>query len=231
MELTLNSAFSIGGLIGQLAYALLVASMLLRNLQSLRLMVIASACVACVYSFVWQYDPVTLFWHVTLILVNVLQIAREWLINRRARFSAEEQKFVQDRLYTLAPGEARQLLNMGVWADGAIGTRLTTQGKPVDNLVYLVDGEVDIQFDGGTVGACLPGNYVGEMSVLNGGPASATAIVSEPSRYWMISAEQLRQLHSTAPSIAAALELGIAKDLRHKIMAANSSYVSAEPGM
>ena len=231
MELSLDSAFSVGGLIGQLAYALLIAAMLMPSLLYLRLLVIAAGLVAIIYSSMWQYDPGVLFWHAVLIVVNVFQISREWLINRRARFSAEEKKFVQDRLYTLEPGEARQLLNMGVWADGAIGTRLTTQGKPVDNLVYLVDGEVDIRFDGATVGACLPGNYVGEMSVLNGGPASATAVVSEPSRYWMISAEQLRVLHSSAPSIAAALELGIAKDLRHKIMAANASYVSAEPGM
>lgn len=231
MELTLDSVFSIGGIVAQLAFALLVLSMLMKTLWSLRIMVIAAACVGFLYSTVFLNDPVSAFWQALLVLVNVLQVAREWMTNRRARFSVEEEAFVKERLYTLNPGEARQLLNMGVWADGAAGTKLTTQGKPVDNLVYLASGEVDIRFDGATVGACLPGNYVGEMSVLNGGPASATAVVSESSRYWMISAEQLRNLHSNAPNIAAALELGIAKDLRHKIMAANESYVSAEPGM
>ena len=157
MELTLNSAFSVGGLIGQLAYFLLIAAMFMRTMRTLRFLVIASGLVALFYSFFWQYDPITMFWHAVLILVNVYQITQDWLTNRRARFSAEEQKFVQDRLYTLPPGEARQLLNMGVWADGAVGTRLTTQGKPVDNLVYLVDGEVDIRFAGAAVGACLPG--------------------------------------------------------------------------
>lgn len=231
MELTLNSAFSVGGLIGQLSYVLLIVAMLMRQMLRLRMFVIASACLGIVYAVFWLNDPVTAFWQVLLVMGSALQIAREWMKDRSVRFSPDEEKFVKERLYTLAPGEARRLLNMGVWADGATGTKLTTQGKPVDNLVYLVDGEVDIRFDGATVGACLPGNYVGEMSVLNGGPASATALVSEPSRYWMISAEQLRTLHAEAPSIAAALELGIAKDLRHKIMAANESYVSAEPGM
>ena len=231
MELTLDSAFSVGGLVGHLAYVLLIVSMLMRTLLALRILVIASACVGIIYALFYLQDPLTAFWQALLVLVNVAQIAREWMNNRRARFSDDETKFMKERLYTLAPGEARQLLNMGVWANGAAGTQLTTQGKPVDNLVYLASGEVDIRFDGATVGSCLPGNYVGEMSVLNGGPASATAVVSEPSRYWMISAEQLRTLHSNAPNIAAALELGIAKDLRHKIIAANESYVSAEPGM
>lgn len=231
MELSVDSVFSIGGIVRQLAFALLVLSMFMKTLWALRILVIASACVGFLYAIVFLNDLVSAFWLALLILVNVLQVAREWMTNRRARFSVEEEAFVKERLYTLNPGEARQLLNMGVWADGAAGTKLTTQGKPVDNLVYLASGEVDIRFDGATVGACLPGNYVGEMSVLNGGPASATAVVSESSRYWMISAEQLRNLHSNAPNIAAALELGIAKDLRHKIMAANESYVSAEPGM
>jgi len=230
--MTLDSAFSISGLLGQLTYVLLIAGMLVPGMLALRICVIASACVGILYAALWLQDPVIVFWQAMLIIVNVAQIAREWMANRQARFSAEETKFMQDRLSSLPPAEARQLLNMGVWADGAIGTKLTTQGKPVDNLVYLIEGEVDIRFDGATVGACLPGNYVGEMSVLNGGPASATAIVSEPSRYWMISAEQLRNLHSNAPSIAAALELGIAKDLRHKIITANEGYhVSAGPGM
>lgn len=231
MGLSLDSVFSIGGIVGQLAFVLLIAAMLMQTLLALRVLVIASACVGLFYAAVYLKEPLIAMWLALLVFVNALQIAREWMTNRRARFSVEEEAFVKERLYTLDPGEARQLLNMGVWADGAAGTKLTTQGKPVDNLVYLASGEVDIRFDGATVGACMPGNYVGEMSVLNGGPASATAVVSEGSRYWMISAEQLRNLHSNAPNIAAALELGIAKDLRHKIMAANESYVSAEPGM
>jgi CRP-like cAMP-binding protein len=231
LTMTLDSAFSIGGLLGHLSFALLVIAMMMPSLFALRICVIFSACVGIIFAAFWLDDGMLVFWQALLIAANVIQIARQQIVNRQARFSAEETKFMKERLSSLAPGEARQLLNMGVWANGAVGTKLTIQGKPVDNLVYLADGEVDIRFDGATVGACLPGNYIGEMSVLNGGPASATAIVSEPSRYWMISAEQLRTLHSQAPSIAAALELGIAKDLRHKIMAANSSYVSAEPGM
>lgn len=230
MEPLVNSSFSTGGLIVQLSYALLVVAMMMRTMQTLRLLVIGSAVVGLGYALIWAQDMAMAFWQGVLILACLLQIMREWLINRRARFTAEEQKFIEDKLYALDPGDARFVLNLGVWADGSEGTRLTTQGKPVENLVYLVSGEVDIRFDGATVGACMPGNYIGEMSVLNAGPASATAIVSEPSRYWMISGPQLRKLHSEAPNIAAAFELGIARDLRHKIMAANESYVSAEPG-
>jgi hypothetical protein len=221
LELTFESAFSVGGLVGHLAYILLVASMLMRTLIALRLLVIASALIAIAYSAIWLNDPVSSFWETLLVIVNTAQIAREWLRNRKALFSEEEQKFVSERLSSLSRGEARHVLNMGVWADGAPGTVLTTQGKPVKHLVYLLAGAVDIEFDAAKVGACLPGNYIGEMSVLEGGDASATATVSTPSRYWLISADQLRLLHKKEPSIAAAFEVGIARDLRSKIINVN----------
>lgn len=195
--------------------------MLMRTLIALRVLVIASALVAIFYAAVWLNDPVSSFWEALLVIVNVIQITREWLRNRRAQFSTEEKRFVSERLSSLSAGEARHVLNMGVWADGTTGTVLTTQGQPVKYLVYLVAGEVDIEFDGVKVGACMPGNYIGEMSVMEGGNASATATVSEPSRYWLISAAQLRSLHEKQPEIAAALEVGIARDLRTKIINVN----------
>lgn len=207
---------------GHFAYILLVASMLMRSLTALRLLVIASALVAIAYAVFWLRDPVSWFWESMLVLVNVFQIVRQWLANRRARFSPEEEHFVAERLSSLSRHEARHLLNLGVWMDGFEGTILTTQGEPVQHLVYLIDGKVDIYSDGERVGACVPGNFVGEMSVLEGGQASATARVASPSRYWLIPAEQLRQLHRKSPKVAAALELGIARDLRTKIISANA---------
>ena len=227
LEFTLESAFSTGGLVGHLTYVLLVASMLMRTLIALRVLVIASALVAIVYAVVWLNDPVSSFWETLLVIVNVVQITLEWLKNRRARFSAEERKFVSERLSNLSFGDARHVLNMGVWVDGPPGTVLTRQGEKVPHLVYLVSGEVSIEVDGVRVGACMSGNYIGEMSVLEGGSASATATVSVPSRYWLISADQLRALHLKAPNIAAAFEVGIARDLRTKILNVNAQTANS----
>lgn len=76
MELTLSSAFSPGAMVGHLAYLLLVASMLMRTLFALRLLVIASALVAIAYAAIWLNDPVSSFWEALLVVVNILQITR-----------------------------------------------------------------------------------------------------------------------------------------------------------
>ena len=107
MELTLDSAFSTGGIVGHLAYVLLIASMLMRQMVWLRLLVIASALVGILYSIVWLSDPVSSFWETLLVTVNVVQLGITWRQNSRARFSARELSFTSRRLRGLAPGEQR----------------------------------------------------------------------------------------------------------------------------
>lgn len=223
MELTFESALSPGGMVGHLSYLLLVISMLMRSMTWLRLFVIASAFVAIAYDTIWLKDPVGVFWESLLVTVNIMQIAREWVIERRATFSPEEARFIKARLSSLSKAEARRLLNMGVWVDGPPGAVLTTENEDVDLLVYLVKGRVDIFLNSKLVGSCGPGNFVGEMSVLGNRPASATAIVAEPSRYWMIPSHRLRALQISNPTLAGAIETGIARDLRNKIVSRNEA--------
>lgn len=223
MELTLESALSPGGMVGHTAYMLLVLSMCMRSMFWLRILVIASALVAIAYAVIWLNDPVSGFWETLLVTVNVIQITREWMLERRARFSPEENAFVAARLGTLTRAQARRFLDMGVWANAESGTVLTTEGEPVAQLVYIVSGRVDILVQDRRVGSCLPGNFVGEMSVLGHKPASATAVVAEPTRYWLIPSEKIQSLQVKEPQVAAAFQTGIAHDLRNKIVAGNST--------
>jgi len=190
----------------------------------LRLFVIASAFVAIAYDTIWLKDPVGVFWESLLATGNIAQIAREWLIEQRATFREEETQFLAARLSSLSKAEARRFLNMGAWIDGPTGAVLTTVNEDVDLLVYLVKGRVDIYLNDKLVGACGPGNFVGEMSVLRNHPASATAIVAEPSRYWMIPSHRLRGLQISDTALAGAVETGIARDLRTKIISHNEAH-------
>ncbi|WP_050928213.1 Crp/Fnr family transcriptional regulator [Aestuariivita boseongensis] len=227
MELTLESALSPGAMVGHFAYLLLVISMLMRSITWLRIFVILSAIVALAYGAIWLHDPVTVFWEGMLIVVNVVQIFIIWYTNRRVQFNEDERRLIAERLNTLSPREARRLLDMGLWIDALPGTDLTEQGQPVHHLVYLLSGEVTIEVDGRTVGRCEPGNFVGEMSLVDGGPASATAKVAQEAYCWMIPTDRLRKLRREASPLMAALEVGIAHDLKRKILASNARPTGA----
>lgn len=223
MELTFESAFSTGGLVGHLSYLLLIVSMTMRSMLRLRLLVIASALVGILYDIVWLKDPVGLFWESLLLSVNLVQIALLWHANRRARFTPAEQRLVDDLLGDLPAARARKLLDRGLWSGGPEGARLTREGEPPEHLFYIAEGEVSIRASGAEVATCGPGTLIGELSLVDDGPASATAIATSPLRYWTIPTATVRSLRDSDVDISLALEAGIAQAIKAKLVEANSA--------
>lgn len=229
MELTLESAFSTGGLVGHLSYVLLIASMLMRSMVRLRILVILSALTGIAYDWIWLGNPVGVFWEGLLLAVNVGQLALTWVLNRRIDLDPDAAFLAQSRLAGLDPVDQRRLIGEGMWGEGEPGTVLTVEGEEVPFLYFLVSGRVEIVHAGRAVAQCGPGNFIGEMSMIGGGPASATARVSEPARYWMIAPARYRRLAERMPHLATALEAGIAHDLKGKIVASNAAQGGATP--
>lgn len=83
MELTLESALSPGGLLANLSWLLLVASMATRSMLRLRILAILSGLTGVAYDVFWLHDPVGTFWESGFVLVNLGQWI--WLIRERRR--------------------------------------------------------------------------------------------------------------------------------------------------
>lgn len=230
MDLTLDSAFSTGGLVGHLSYLLLVVSMLMRRMGALRVFAIASALTAIFYDVVWLKDPIGVFWESLLVAVNVGQLAVIHLSNRRARFSEEEAEFVHGKFPRLSRGNRRRLLNQGLWVTGETGTALTTERETVTHLIFLASGEAEIRSADKVVAVCEPGAFIGEMTVLSGEPATGTATLSMQSRYWAIEAGALRDLVKAVPEIGESLEASFSRNLRDKLVRSNRFILERKTG-
>lgn len=223
MQLTLDSLFSPGDLIGHLAYVFLVLSMLMRSIVALRIFFVCNVLLNILYVMVWVQDPVQLLWESLLFLINVVQLVLIWWTNRRAQFSQEEQDFAASRLRGLSRGQTRQLLDLGHWWDVLPGTVLTVEGERPLHLTYIASGSVGIHVAGQRIAACGSGHYIGEMSMLDREPASATVRVEQPARLWQLPTEALDRLSERKPAIAAVLEAGIARDMRSKLIDTNAA--------
>ena len=228
MDLTLESAFSPGGLVGHAAYMLLVLSMLMRTMSLLRILVIFSALVAIAYAWFWLKDPVGVFWEALLVLVNLVQLAITWHQNRTARFSKEEKTFLETHLPGLSLGQARKLLNQGMWITGETDTQLTREGVPVSHLYYLASGEGLVISGGHPVAKCEPGSFIGEMTVMSGEPANGSVQLLCISRYWAIEADRLRKLAYRDPEIGKALDASFARNMREKLVRSNRSLLATD---
>lgn len=221
MELTLESAFSIGGLIGHTSYLLLVISMMMRNISLLRIFVIASALVGISYDWFWLRDPVGVFWESSLVLVNIIQLSILYWQNSTARFDDQELEFLSGKLPGLSRSKSRKLLDMGSWSTFDEQSVLTREGEEVPALYYLATGAVDVYVGKGRVSQCRQGSFIGEMSVIDRLPASATTVVVSPARIWSVDAQRLREAISAHPEIEREIEASFSRNYREKLIATN----------
>lgn len=221
MDLTIESAFSTGGLVGHLSYVLLVFSMMMRRMSLLRIFVILSAFAAIAYDAVWLKDPVGVFWESLLVIVNIVQLLITWHQNRSARFSDEEKMFMDGHLPDLAMSQRRKFLNQGNWVTGERDTVLTQEGIPIEMLIYLATGQAIVHSGGHPVAVCEPGAFIGEMTVLSGEPANGTVTLLTSSRFWAADAKRLRELLQKDPEIRNALEGCFSRNMRDKLVRSN----------
>jgi CRP-like cAMP-binding protein len=64
--------------------------------------------------------------------------------------------------------------------DVKAGQKLTTQGRPADTFYVLLDGEANVDIDGQKRRTLKEGDFFGEISMMDRGPATATVTTTTP---------------------------------------------------
>jgi CRP-like cAMP-binding protein len=94
------------------------------------------------------------------------------------------------------------------------GQIIVTQGTPGQAFYLIADGRVEILRDGVSLGAFGPGDFFGEMSLLDSAPRSATIRAIEPVSCLMLSSWDFKALLERHPSIAVKLLEVLSRRLR-----------------
>jgi CRP-like cAMP-binding protein len=68
----------------------------------------------------------------------------------------------------------KKLLKTGKWINYHEGTILIKEHEHIEHLMILFEGRVQIDVSGKTITVLNPGSFIGEMSLLSGGSATAT---------------------------------------------------------
>ncbi|NOZ31553.1 MAG: cyclic nucleotide-binding domain-containing protein [Alphaproteobacteria bacterium] len=218
-------------LFGNLSFALLTLSMMMRNIVWLRVLAIASALATIYYRSVFVFDPVSIVWQVIFISVNVIQLAIIAMENRRIRLENREQDFLNRAFPQVRKSSARALLTIGKWVELAKDSLLTVQGGPVNRLQFVSAGRVRIEKDGVPVAICGPGDFVGEMSFITGEPATATAIADDAVTILAFERPILHKLLDADTELRLALETSFNRNLVEKLAKSNAAKsTSTQPG-
>ena len=221
------TAFTPGGLVIQLAFALLVAAILSTRVDRARALVAVAAAIGLAHSMLISGDVIGAIWWGILLGAALLVLGRRAAENSKVRFTAEEEGMLKGVFSALPRSRARHLLDQGFWLSGREGDVLTREEESVSHLYYLASGEAKVMSHDRQVGTCRPGDLIGEATVLSGDQASATVVLSSPARFWCAPASVLRPYIQAHDDVRRALEHGFAESLKNKLRQSNERIAEA----
>jgi CRP-like cAMP-binding protein len=99
------------------------------------------------------------------------------------------------------------------------GKKLTTQGRPGDSFYILLDGDAYVDVDGKPRRTLKPGDFFGEISMLDRGLASATVTTKTGARLLVMSHAQFRDSIKADQAIALKVIAVMADRLRSSSLA------------
>lgn len=130
----------------------------------------------------------------------------------------------------LSEEEVARVVALGKERTCRQGDILTVQGRQEGDVFVLLDGMVEVQVGVGETRRPLlylgPGQLIGEITLVDGGPHSATVVVTQtPTRVLAFDRDALLELCEAHPRLGYVLMRNIAADLGFKIRHHNMSIV------
>ena len=120
----------------------------------------------------------------------------------------------------LTPEDGEALLAALVQQDVAAGEVVITEGSPVDALLLVWDGELNVTVDDVEVAHVGPGAYLGEASLLDPAPASATVAADQGCTVLRLDRAAFDAICATRPVLANVLLDELSRVLAARVRAA-----------
>ena len=98
--------------------------------------------------------------------------------------------------------------------DVPAGKVLMRQGESGDDLMVVVTGQVGVERDGRRLSTLGPGDFFGEIAVIDRGPRTATVTAESPTRLLVVNHRDFHSLMEEFPELAAQVLATLAHRLR-----------------
>jgi hypothetical protein len=202
-----------------LCYLLLAISYLVTNLFWLRVLAVGALGLEGVYFYFACEQPlwVGIGWAIVFVVINVVQL----LIMTRERLSvrmSDRERLLHRGLFAeLTPVQFHRLLKIGEWREVEAGTLLAVHGNPVPELLFIASGMAEVNVASEVIAHLQAGSFVGEMTFLSGGNATASVSAAGPMLLFAIGKRELDRLLTQDRGIETAMLRVIGRDLTMKL--------------
>lgn len=180
-------------------------------------------------SLIYAFNMASAMIQISWIVISVVGMTRTFLISRRLYFTGEEELFLKGGLPGVPREIARKILDAGNWLTLDPDVFMTNEGQPVDRLYFISSGHAGVYVMGNKVAEVAEG-FIGELNVMEGGPASASVKTLHKTRVFCISGENLRRLTRADTQTSLYIETHLSTSTKQKLMQANLQ-LSASKGV
>lgn len=211
------------------SYSLIALSYAMRDIKWLRIITIVACLVdLVVYFYIRPGQPmwVQLVMSVLFISINAYQLYVLWREQAQQAFVGEQGWLYKHVFALLTPGEFKRLHQLGSWQTLAPSQQLLHRGMAVNDVSFVVTGQLNALWDANVLNSVHPGGLVGEMSYLTGKPASSDVVAQVESRLFTLGHDVLHGLKHQHPELHIKLNYIFARDLADKLVSANRLAVS-----
>jgi CRP-like cAMP-binding protein len=108
----------------------------------------------------------------------------------------------------------RRLAGLSEVADYMAGHSIVREGEPGDAFYVVLAGQGTVTAGGKRLRRVLPGDHFGEISLLDGGPRSATVSSETPMTLLVLERPRFLQAMREEPEVALKLAAGLARQVR-----------------
>ena len=194
---------NIATLAGHLAFGLIAFSFLVKDILYLRILSILASLFSVLYNFYIPVEPMWLAinWNIIFVLVNIYHIAVIIYEKRPVKMSSKEKELYETMFRGLSPVEFLKITKIAQWKQFKSPLPIIQQGKPVNDLILIYNGMVDILVNDNKVAELKDGQFVGEMSFLTEKPATATCKVSHNTECLVWPQKDFKDLLKRNPSL------------------------------
>jgi len=221
----------IGQLAGHLASILTMVAYLLRDILWLRFLTILSCFAGIIFNYFVPATPLwtVIGWNTLFAIINIVQIAI--IIKERTgiQFTEEEKELHETLFKKFAPFEFMKLMRIAEWRQAEPGEIITTEEQPLEEVMMIYNGLLAVEVKGEKKAELQDGHFIGEVSFISGGAATATVRAIEPTRYIAWPKKEIDRLLTRNPSMHIAMQGMFTKDLSKKLTRRLPSFKAKLP--
>ena len=199
-----------------------VLGFLFKEQLVLRMLVLFSTIIYIIYYYYFPAQPLwaAIMGSSLIMLANIIGTI-SLLYDRLPITIDSDHMTIYNSLHGVEPGEFRRLIKAAKININSTDIMITKENKPPTHLYYLVKGK-GISDKNGQSFTIPEGRFVGEISFILGGDASASVKLEKGSQYLSWEKSVLIKLLEKKPNLQQVFEAYIARDMATKLASSQS---------